>query len=89
MDEHKCVVGFLLDQDDFRFVDLDQLKDHIKEVKAINRSLKKMKIHTDMEEYSLLDYASNRRATDLARFEFCPKCGKKIDWGRIGRMRDA
>ena len=30
--------------------------------------------------YNLKDYYDRRKATNLTRFNFCPMCGKKINW---------
>ena len=33
--------------------------------------------------YSLPDYCDKRKSTDLTQFNYCPLCGKKIDWKAI------
>lgn len=35
------------------------------------------------KEYTLQDYADKRKSTNLIRFDFCPYCGRKIDWKKI------
>ena len=90
MSDHKCVVGLILDYDypEIPLVTLDKLKQHIEDTKAINRSLERLYIFGKKMEFSLLDYADRRKATDFVRFDFCPECGRKIDWKTIKVMRD-
>ena len=68
MSEHECVIGMLYDFDDTDLVTLNELLEEI-----------------DFQwcSYTLKDYADRRKSTNLTRFEFCPYCGKKIDWKKI------
>lgn len=90
MSDHKCVVGLILDGDypEIPLVTLDKLKQHIEDTKAINKSFERMHIQGKRTEFTLRDYADRRRATDFVRFDFCPECGRKIDWKTIRVMRD-
>ena len=85
---HKCVIGLLHDYDSTHLVSLDGLKEHIQESQGHNEWIDKDQVLKDCEElkskvYSLKDYSDKRKATDLTRFDFCPECGKKIDWKAI------
>ncbi len=40
------------------------------------------------DPYTLKDYADRRKSTNLRRFEFCPICGKKIDWKKIKKEKE-
>lgn len=31
------------------------------------------------------DYFDKRKNTELTRFNYCPECGKKIDWNELKR----
>lgn len=43
-------------------------------------------METGSVDFTLTDIpydAVNRKSTNLTRFDFCPYCGKKIDWKEI------
>ena len=69
MSEHKCVIGMYFEYDDTQLVTVDELKALAEE--------------TLFCCYSFKDYCDKRKSTNLTRFEFCPYCGKKIDWKKI------
>lgn len=75
----ECVIGMRYDWENTELVTLAELKEHID-------------FTTDFAEdnhcfagkaYTLSDYCDKRKNTDLHRFEYCPHCGKKIDWKAI------
>lgn len=83
---HQCAIGYYY-EDDKGLVTLDELKDIIKERKEDNISIKKSGFN-DVEwmykkEYTLSDYADRRKATGFFKFDYCPFCGKKINWKKI------
>ena len=39
------------------------------------------------EEYTREQYCDKEFLTNLEKFDFCPKCGKKIDWDAIRENR--
>lgn len=39
--------------------------------------------YIEYKTYSLSDYCDKRKSTDLTQFNYCPFCGKKIDWKAI------
>lgn len=83
MSEHECIIG-LLNDDIYRLITLKELKEFIKEVKQYNQFLDDQGIiRFKAKEYTIQDYCNKRKSTDLTRFEFCPYCGKKIDWKKI------
>lgn len=78
-----CYIGILNDYEETRMVTLEELKENIK-------SEKQLAENTDIEwlkelysKYTLTDYCDKRKSTDLTRFNYCPLCGKKIDWEAI------
>ena len=89
MSEHECYVG-LLHKDYFHseLTTLDELKEHIEDNKRLNEyksefySLYNKKPRFN-NVYTLKDYADKRKSTNLTRFEFCPYCGKRINWKKI------
>ena len=57
-----------IDYEDTRIMTANELREEIEEG------------HTT---FSLNDYCDKRKSTDLTRFNYCPICGKKIDWKAI------
>ena len=78
----ECWVGVLHDYDDTRVVDLKELKNNIQEQKEYAEWESKM-YGVNEKYYTLADYCDKRKSTDLTRFNYCPLCGKKIDWKAI------
>lgn len=89
MAEHECVIGLLSDYDDLNLVTVSLLRVHIGANEDFNEwcdfhgyeSVKR-------KVFTLADYSDKRKNTDLARFDFCPYCGKRIDWKAIRRGGD-
>lgn len=77
-------IGLLWCQEYGQFVTLQELKEHIKDVKALNLQLV-LAGGSAWTVYSLREYADFRRSTDLTRFKCCPECGEKINWKEIAR----
>lgn len=40
-------------------------------------------IYHSYKHYTMNDYLDKRKSTNLRRFEYCPDCGKKIDWKKM------
>ena len=88
MPEHECVIGILLLYDDFILATVEDLKKHIKYRENYNKSLGKEFDWLSKKIWSLKDYADKRKNTNLIRFDYCPECGKKIDWAKIRKEGD-
>lgn len=84
MNNCKHIIGIINDYEGTELVTFDELKKHIKETTDYINWLKKQTA-TEREPYTLNDYCDKRKATDLTRFEYCPVCGKKIDWNEMKR----
>lgn len=83
MSEHECIIGVLND-DMYRLIALKDLRRYINEVKEYNKFVDEQGIAScKIKEYTLKNYCDKRKSTNLTRFEFCPYCGKKIDWKKI------
>ena len=92
MKKHDCVIGLIHHYDNTRLVTLYELKEHIKEKLDFNDYIDSIEY---IERYyphnypfrekvwTLKDYCDKRRNTDLTRFEYCPYCGKEIEWKKI------
>lgn len=70
----ECCIGIINDYDNTRMATVEDLKEHIQ----INKEIRKP--YHNWKTYELLDYYDKRKRTDLTRFNYCPLCGKKIDW---------
>ena len=77
----ECYIGIKHDYEDTRLVTLKQLKDEIEWLQGRKESFAEYGIKD--KTYSLSDYCDKRKSTDLTQFNYCPLCGKKIDWKSI------
>ena len=87
MTNHECVIGLVFRYEHQETATLNELKEHIAEKAEYNAHLKDDGLeHAGWlyrKEWSLKDYCDKRKATDLTRFDYCPLCGKKIEWMKI------
>ena len=91
MAEHECFIGIYYTDDASDMVTLSALKNYIKARIEYNVYLKDLGIASCWlykKEWSLRDYADKRKSTNLSRFDYCPMCGKKIDWAVIRRSNN-
>ncbi len=82
-----CYIGIINDYDDAGMTTLDGLKSHIKESLYLKQVFETDPLYVGYEHgikgWTLADYCDKRKNTDLTRFEYCPMCGRKIDWKAI------
>ena len=84
MTNHDCVIGLLHKVDYDELVTLKELQKHMAVVIKVNEWCKSDGLDIlCSKEWSLKDYCDKRKATDLTRFDYCPYCGKKIEWKKI------
>lgn len=86
IEKHECYIGIRYDYENTDLETLAELKEHIEREKRFAESPK----HGDWwlslrRKYTLADYCDRRISTDLTQFNYCPVCGKKIDWKAIKR----
>ena len=67
----ECVIGIVYDYEDTRLVTLNQLKARINFYRENGVG------------FTLSDYCDKRKSTDMTQFNYCPFCGKEIDWKAI------
>lgn len=78
----ECVIGVLWNYENTKLATLEELKKHIKDEQNKRKYSSHFVVYHN-EVYSLADYCDKRKSTDLTRFNYCPLCGKKIDWKAI------
>lgn len=91
MAEHECVVGIIHVCDDSELTTVAGLREHIADRIRRNRDLLELGVVAAWmfrKEWSLKDYADKRKSTNLTQFDFCPECGKRIDWAAIRKEAD-
>lgn len=93
MDDHECIIGMLNYCTYADLVTLYELEHHIQESIEENERLDENPFLRNTPELynkwlSMRDYADKRKLTDLTRFDYCPVCGKKINWEDIRRTCD-
>lgn len=79
--KHKCVIGLLSNYNGGEIVTLEELMKHIQERIRFNEYARGEAMKETV--WSLKDYSDEGRSTDFLRFDFCPFCGKKVDWKKI------
>ena len=77
--EHQ--IGVLWNYESTQIATIKKLKEHIEWEKKRRQYSYGVVFHSEL--YSLSDYCNKRKSTDLTRFNYCPLCGKKIDWKAI------
>lgn len=88
--KHECIIGALF-LGELELVTLEDVKKYVAETKDINRQIDEHPIyhrHPEMKrtEWTWAQYADKRVNTNLRQFDFCPECGKKINWKGIRRL---
>ena len=90
MDDHECIIGLLHYINYADLITLYELKQHIQENIEQNELLDRIPYlrnspYLRTKWLSMRDYTDKRKRTDLTRFDYCPVCGKKINWADIRR----
>lgn len=75
-----CVIGVYYDYDDTREITILELK---KEVESRQLAYPNGFDITGNKLTTLKQYFDKRYNTNLSRFNYCPKCGNKIDWEKL------
>lgn len=85
---HECIIGLLHLWEESQLVTLPDLTDHIATRIEHNHYCENQPKRNSAPVlrqtiWTLVDYADKRKSTNFTRFEYCPYCGKKIDWTAI------
>ena len=81
--EHWCIIGLFYDVDTNRLVTFSGLRYLADQDEELKRLYKFDPVYSSIyhgKRYDFADYFDKRKTTNLRRFEYCPDCGKKIDW---------
>lgn len=82
--KHSCCIGEWLEYENAELITYEELKEKIKSNnKTFEYGLNtygEYYMNGLMKELKLKDYFDGRRNTNLNKFNYCPYCGKKIDW---------
>ena len=70
---HKCVIGLWYDIEGNDIVTFEQFTANVKSELGCYNGVK-------FEPRFMWDYLSTKGKNKLLRFDYCPYCGKKIDW---------
>lgn len=73
--KHECFIGVKHNYSSTDLITLDDLM----------RNLRAYLSKPNITQYTLEDYCDRRKSTNVFNFDFCPVCGKKIDWKAIKR----
>lgn len=88
---HECIIGLLYGIEDSRLITLLGLMNHIEDNLDFNKFLDSNPIYKNSivykKVYTLEDYGDKRKSTNLRRFDYCPECGRAIDWKFIRRFK--
>lgn len=80
----ECVIGMRNGYENTDLITLAELKEYIEEEKRLAERYKDVEwLQLICNKYTLDDYCDKRKSTNLTRFNYCPFCGKKIDWKAI------
>ena len=85
--DHECLIGLYYGIDTNSLITLTGLKRITKE----NKELKQIagldpvyaSIYHSKRNYSYSDYCDKRRSVNMKRFNYCPLCGKEINWRKL------
>lgn len=83
MNNHNCTIGLLYEIDYSYLATKKDLIRHIENKKEFNELVEVFKYPNKEKIWELSDYADKRKNTDLIRFDFCPCCGKRINWREL------
>ena len=77
---HECVIGIWNDYENTEQITALELKEKIEQEKSLYEYSKKYMDIGILPPKPIYDYLDKRKSTNLQRFDYCPYCGKKIDW---------
>lgn len=89
---HECVICVWWDYDNIELLTYEELKSKVKQRSTYAKWLedKGLSFSDTADKYGakLRDYLDRRKSTNLQHFDYCPYCGKKIDWKGLRKNAD-
>lgn len=83
----ECVIGVINQYEDTKLATVSKLKEHMEDFRRLNGYIRELcgdnMSWWDYREWAWKQYCDKRVHTDLTRFDYCPYCGKKIDWRKM------
>ena len=90
MIEHECIIGLYYDNTDSRLTTLNGLKYLASEREELEKVVSLDPVYAvayhSYKRYTLSEYLDKRRNVNMKRFDFCPLCGKRIDWKEMRKQ---
>ena len=98
--DHACIIGLYWCDYGGKLITLDILKAEIERDKEYNEAVEREALRFEAlgkpdsaedwrrvkhKEYSWDSYCDRRKKSPLNQFNYCPECGKKIDWKALRR----
>ena len=86
----ECVIGIINYEEYYDLATVAELEHLVEYRIEFNKRVRSEYGEIDdllYKEWSLADYFDRRKSTNLTRFDYCPFCGKKIDWRWLKRER--
>lgn len=84
--EHNCFIGMYNDYGNTKLVTCSELR--VMSLSEWELYLEYEDVYKSMRRNTptlIEDYFDKRKNTELTRFDYCPICGKKIDWNKLKR----
>ena len=87
MKEHKCIIAQWLDYEDTTLITFEDLLTKIQESNqtyeyALNNYGQDF-VNNLMKKKNIEDYFDGRKNTNINKFNYCPVCGKEINWKEL------
>ena len=84
MNNHNCYIGEWINVEDKELITFEDLSTKIQEYNetyeyALN-SFGQSFVDGFMKKKNIEDYFDNRKSTNINKFNYCPVCGKEIQW---------
>lgn len=84
-EEHECIICTMIGYECDLYT-LKMLEEEVNEDIEIYEQHKRLYPNSYITEpYTMLDYTDTDKKTNLIRFNYCPMCGKKIDWEELNK----
>ena len=84
--DHECIIGLYYYWDGDSLITLNGLKYNMKRDEEIKKIAEADPVYASIylrKTYDFADYFDKRKSVNMKRFEYCPTCGKKINWKKL------